>query len=91
MGYIGNLDRNKKLLRPHLHLAIHGMRDEGNVDIEIGTLHGKTCSPEVKEWFVSEIKKHFRRIQIDGRFPGDSSKPAHRCGDKISDTEYLGY
>ena len=91
LGHIGNLDGNGKLSRPYLHLALHGMKDKWNADIEIGTLHGKTCSPEVKKWFVSEIKKHFRRVQIDGRFCGDPSKPAHRCGDKISDTEYLGY
>ena len=91
LGHIGNLDGNGKLSRPYLHLALHGMKDKWNVDIEIGTLHGKTCSPEVKEWFVSEIKKHFRRVQIDGRFCGDPSKSVHRCGDKISDTEYLGY
>jgi len=86
-----NLDGNGKLSKPYLHLALHGMRDKWNLDIEIGTLHGKTCSPEVKEWFVGEIKKHFRRVQIDGRFCGDPSKSVHRCGDKISDTEYLGY
>ena len=91
LGHIGNLDGNGKLSRPHLHLALHGMKDKWNVDIEIGTQHGKTCSPEVKEWFVSEIKKHFRRVQIDGRFPGDSSKPVHRCGDQASDLNYLGY
>lgn len=91
LGHIGNLDGNGKLSRPYLHLAFHGMKDKWNVDIEIGTLYGKTCSPEVKKWFVSEIKKHFRRVQIDGRFCGDPSKPAHRCGDKIGDTEYLGY
>ena len=91
LGHIGNLDGNGKLSRPYLHLALHGMKDKWNVDIEIGTLHGKTCSPEVKEWFVSEIKKHFRRVQIDGRFPGDSSKPVHRCGDQASDLNYLGY
>ena len=91
LGYIGNLDRNEKLLRPYLHLAIHGMRDEGNVDIEIGTLHNKTCSPEVKKWLVNEIQKHDKKVQIDGRFPGDSSKPVHRCGDQTSDLNYLGY
>lgn len=91
LGYIGNLDGNGKLSRPYLHLALHGMKDKWNVDIEIGTLHDKACSPEVKEWFVSEIKKHFRRVQIDGRYCGDPSKSVHRCGDKISDTEYLGY
>jgi len=91
LEHIGNLDGNRKSSKPYLHLALHGMKDKWNIDIEIGTLHGKTCSPEVKEWFVSEIKKHFGRVQIDGRFPGDFSKPVHRCGDQTSDPNYLGY
>jgi N-formylglutamate amidohydrolase len=91
LGNIGNLDRNEKLSRPYLHLAIHGMRDKGNVDIEIGTLHNKTCSPEVTKWLVNEIQKHDKKVQTDGRFPGDSSKPVHRCGDQTSDLNYLGY
>ncbi len=91
LEYLGNLDRNGKLVRPHLHLAIHGMKDKRKGDIEIGTLYGKTCSPEVKKWVVSEIKRHFKSVQIDERFPGDSSKPVHRCGDQTSDLNYLGY
>lgn len=91
LEHIGNLDENGKLSRPYLHLAIHGMKDKRKGDIEIGTLYGKTCSPEVKKWFVSEIKRHFKRVQIDERFPGDSSKPVHRCGDQTSDLNYLGY
>ena len=91
LRHIGNLDGNRKSSKPYLHLALHGMKDKWNMDIEIGTLHGKTCSPEVKEWFVSEVKKHFGRVQVDGRFPGDFSKPVHRCGDQTSDPNYLGY
>ena len=91
LEHIGNLDGNGKLSRPYLHLAIHGMRDKGNVDFEIGTLHGKTCSPEVTKWLVNEIRKHGKRAKTDGRFPGDSSKPVHRCGDQTSDLNYLGY
>jgi len=67
------------------------MRDKWNEDIEIGTLHGKTCSPEVKDWFVNEIEKHIKNLQIDRRFSGDPSKSVHRCGDQTSDLNYLGY
>lgn len=91
LGHIGNLDGNGKLSRPYLHLAIHGMKNKWNEDIEIGTQYSKTCSPEVKEWFDSEIKKNFKRIQIDVRFCGDSSKSVHRCGDQTKDFNYLGY
>jgi len=85
------LDENEKLRKPYLHLAIHGMRNNWNEDIEIGTLHGKTCSPEVKVWFINEIKKNIKKCQIDRRFPGDPSKSVHRCGDQIGDLNYLGY
>jgi hypothetical protein len=84
------LDENGRLSRPYLHLAIHSMRDRDK-EIEIGTLHGKTCSPEVREWFVNEIKKRVKKVQIDRRFPGDSSKSVHRCGDQTSDLNYSGY
>jgi len=91
LEHMGNLDGKGKLSRPHLNLAIHGMRDKWNEDIEIGTLHGKTCSPEVTKWLVNEIQKHGKRAQTDGRFPGDSSKSVHRFGDQTSDLNYLGY
>ena len=91
LEHIDNLDESGKLSRPYLHLAIHGMRDKWNEDIEIGTLHGKTCLPEVKDWFVNEIKKHIKNLQIDRRFSGDPSKSVHRCGGQTSDLNYLRY
>jgi len=89
LEHIGNLDENVKLSRPHLHLAIHGMREKGNLDFEIGTLHSKTCSPKVTKWLINEIQKYDKRVQTDVRFPGDLSKSVHRCGDH--DLNYLGY
>lgn len=90
LDHTNTLDKNRNLSRPYLHLAIHGMRDRDK-EIEIGTLHGKTCSREVKEWFVNEIKKHVKRAQTDGGFPGDPSKLVHRFGDQTSDINYSGY
>jgi len=97
LKHIEILDENGKLLKPYLHLAIHGMKNRQNVDIEIGTRYGKTCSPEVRKWFVNEIvnkiEKYIekKKVQVDGRFPGDPSKSVHRCGDQTSDLNYLGY
>jgi len=90
LEHTNTLDNNGRLLKPHLHLAIHGMKDI-DIEIVIGTLYGKTCSPEVKEWFVNEIKKHVKKTHTEGRYPGDSSKLVHRCGDQTSDINYLGY
>lgn len=86
-----NLDEDGMLTRPYFHLAIHGMKDKWEKDIEIGTLYGKTCSLEVKDWFVNEIKKHIKKCQIDKIFPGDTSKSFHRYGDQTGVLNYLGY
>lgn len=86
------LEENGKLLKPYLHLDIHGMWDtEQNDEIEIGTLHGKACSAEVKQWLVAEMQKHFKQIQIDGRFSGDPSKAVLRCGDFTGGANYPGF
>ena len=53
LEHIDYLDENGRLLKPFLHLAIHGMRDKWKEDIEIGTLYGRTCSLEVKDWFIN--------------------------------------
>lgn len=77
LEHTSTLDKDGRLARPYLHLAIHGMKDRDK-EIVIGTLHGKACSPEVKEWFVGEIKKHITKTRIDRKFPGESSKSVHR-------------
>jgi hypothetical protein len=86
------LDNNGKLLKSYLHLDIHGMWDtEQNDDIEIGTISGKTCSAGVRQWLVTEMQKHFKQIQIDGRFSGDPSKAVLRWGDQTRDANYPGF
>jgi len=91
LAHISILEENNTLSRHYLHLAIHGMRDNEDNGIEIGTLYGKSCSPEIKDWLIEEIGKNIKRLQIDRRFPGDSSKSVHRCGDEVSDPKYFGY
>lgn len=93
LEYIDILDDNDKLIKPYLHLAIHGIRNtvHGPLSIEIGTRSGKTCSPEVKEWFIDKLKGCDLEIQIDKKKIGDRSKIVHRCGDKISGLYYFGY
>lgn len=81
------LNENEKLLKPYLHLAVHGMSDDWSEDIEIGTLHGNSCSAEIKEWLIKKIKKQKLKFCIDKRFCGDISLAAHRSGDN----NYSGY
>ncbi|MCK5291709.1 MAG: hypothetical protein KAR39_06810 [Thermoplasmata archaeon] len=91
LEHLGNLDVNGKAARPYLHLAIHGMADTGDGDIEIGTRFGETCSENIKDWLVNRIDSWGEEVQVDRRFPGNPSKSFHRCGDSRSDLEYLGY
>lgn len=80
------------LSRPFLHVAIHGMTDEHEYDIEVGTRNGETCSEDVAEWLMGELEAwagaqegHIRVVR-DVRFIGDASKAFHRHGDAT-----LGY
>jgi|UniRef100_A0A7C6AAG1 hypothetical protein len=88
--HTNTFDKNGKLLNPHLHLDIHGMWG-CSADIEIGTLHNKTCSIEVKEWLINEIKKYFIKVKVDERFSGDPSKSVLRWGEQIGDYNYSGW
>jgi DNA-directed RNA polymerase subunit F len=88
LDQVNILSENGEASRPYLHLAIHGMRNRQN-DIAIGTRHGSTCSKEIRIWFIKEIKKHVKKLDVDKRFPGDPSKKFHRLGDQNSN--YIGY
>lgn len=94
LEHIGILnEENERVIKPYLHLAIHGIRNKvhGPETIEIGTRLGKTCSKEVKEWFEGELDGGDWEILIDKKKTGDPSKIVHRCGDKISNLYYRGY
>ncbi|MFB6465573.1 hypothetical protein ACE38V_02015 [Cytobacillus sp. Hz8] len=76
-------------LHPYLHLTIHGMRDlhHGPYAIEIGTQNGRSCSPDVLQWFqhtiTTLVQKVLPNITIifDHFFNGDESILYHRLGD----------
>lgn len=91
LEHLNILDENDKLSRSYLHLAIHGMKDKYNKDIEIGTRNGITCSENVKDWVLEELKKSVTSVGIDKIFRGDVSKSVHRLGDLISNQNYSGY
>ncbi len=93
LKHLDVLDKDDKLVKPYLHLAIHGIKDSvhGPNVIEIGTRDGETCSSEVKEWFIKELNVNGFEIQIDTKKIGDPSKIVHRWGDNVSDLYYSGY
>ena len=91
LEHLNILDKQGKLFKPYLHLALHGMKDDWNQEIEIGTLRGQSCVPEIRDWLVESIAKRIDRFEVDHRFPGDPSKLVHRYGDQESDLSYLGY
>jgi len=85
-----------KLLAPYLHLGLHGMKDLccGPFSMEVGTIRGQTCSPEVGRWFAAALQEKTKellpqaRIVFDTHWVGDPSLAAHRWGDS---RRYPGY
>ena len=84
--------------RPFLHLAIHGMKDRTDRDVELGTLHGASCDHEVIDWIEPRFSKWLRSFPDEAHslvvlrdcvFCGDQSKAYHRVGDYA--TDYHGY
>jgi hypothetical protein len=97
LNHLGILDYNKhQVTKPYLHLSIHGMKDvhHGPYAIEIGTLHGQSCSPETKDWLQEFLTVKAQEILpeidviFDEIFDGDESIVFHRLGDK---EDYPGY
>ena len=85
LNHLKILDNNKELIRPYLHLALHGMRDNAQKEIEVGTRNNQTCSDEILIWFrkkLEEISKElFNRdlkIVYNEKLKGNSSKGVHR-------------
>ncbi len=91
------LDAAGQLRRPVLQLSIHGMKDLHKIDVEIGSLGGRSCSGQVQAWALGRLEHWARepqwprrlRIALNNTFCGDRSKGFHRHGDRRSG--YSGY
>ncbi|MBN8210497.1 hypothetical protein JI666_17210 [Bacillus sp. NTK071] len=89
-------EETNRLTVPYLHLSFHGMKDShyGPLAIEVGTLRGKSCSEDVKNWFTEMLTENIQSILphatviFDNKFIGDKSIHLHRVGDG---EEYNGY
>lgn len=97
LSFLGILDETSNMIiKPYLHLSFHGMKDThyGPYAIEIGTLRGKSCSSEIREWFVDYLTKKCEvilpkiELVFDEKFVGHESVGYHRWGDGLS---YQGY
>lgn len=44
LKHLDILEKDGNLKRPYLHLAIHGMKNDWNKEIEVGTRFDKSCS-----------------------------------------------
>lgn len=86
------------LRQPFLHMAIHGMEDRDDKDIELGTVHGRSCTPLVRDWVYAECKRWACSslvlprqpiIVIDEELSGDPSIAHHAHGEPK--TGYPGY
>lgn len=78
-----------RLLRPFLHLAVHGMDDHHGYDVEVGTRHGLSCSEDVRAlvfdvlrvWSGIGWNERQPQVVLDQNLVGDRSKVVHRLGD----------
>ncbi len=92
----GLLDDRRQVIRPFLHIAVHGMTDDHDLDVELGTRHKRTCSPSVHDWVFDHLKqwaskfdpRRVPRVGANQHFRGDESKAFHRLGDGSG---YAGY
>lgn len=82
---------NDELVRPYLHLAVHGIGNHrwGEKAIELGTRQGysdQTCSEDVFKWFFKSLKSKLDdavpgvEIVSNERFIGHQSLAHHRYG-----------
>lgn len=85
------LNESLKLNLPFLHISLHGMQDEWNRDLEIGTGYGHYCSKEVKAWFVNQVDKVTNNYGVDDIFPGYTFRSVLRDGDLYSSTDFTGF
>ncbi|MBF0236660.1 MAG: class II glutamine amidotransferase [SAR324 cluster bacterium] len=93
------LDEKQKLTRPFLHIGVHGCNDQHPYDIEIGTCHGRSCSPEIEQWLKNTIEVWSKTLQtrinrkirlgVNKVYYGDPSIAFHRNGDNSS--HYQGF
>jgi hypothetical protein len=88
-------DQNQ-LTHPYLHLSFHGMKDDhyGPFGMEIGTVRGRSCSTEIRDWFEETLTKKAQPVIpditliFDQKFIGNESIAFHRLGDG---ERYQGY
>ena len=65
--------------RPYLHLTIHGMKDDYEADIEIGTVFDRICSPRIRRQFMEAFRENLFSeglnpvIKVNNMFYGDLS------------------
>lgn len=85
------VDHNHKLTQPFLHISLHGMQDEWQRDLEIGTGYGHYCSPKVKRWFVNKVSEATNNYGVDDLFPGYTFRSVLRDGDLYSATDFIGF
>lgn len=91
LNHLDILDENNNLIAPFLHIAIHGMKNYENKDIQIGTLNNTLCDYKVSKWFIKQIENNFKcKIAIDDVFSGDPSLLYHINGDP-NYKKYKGY
>ena len=57
LNHLKILENSKKLIKPYLHLALHGMKNNALKEIEVGTRNNETCSDGIFIWFRKNLKE----------------------------------
>ncbi len=85
LKHIKILDNSNKVIKPYLHLALHGMRNYAHKEIEIGTRYNQTCSNEIFIWFKKKLEEicievfnKDLKIAYNKKLIGNISKKVHR-------------
>jgi hypothetical protein len=85
LNHLKLLDSSEKIIKPYLHLALHGMKNNKKKEIEVGTRNNETCSEDIFIWFCNKLKEYCKyvfdrdlKIVYNEQFIGDFSKRHHR-------------
>lgn len=88
--HTNSITDDKKLSRPHLHLALHGMKEgSSSYDVLLGTVIGQSCHGAILQLVHDLFHKSGVKVLANGpQFSGFYSLLAYRRGDSLGDVGY---
>jgi len=74
------IKKNGQLVKPYLHLSLHGMKDRPEIDINVGTGDGEFCQSHIKNWLVKKLIDNHLNVVVDKIFTGADSLNEIKAG-----------